>query len=136
MRARVIVRLVAVLSVPLAAACDGPTEGAPVLVVENAAGISISEVFIRDCPVKFWGDNRLDSMEVITPGRRRAFDVGEGCYDVLVFFSTAQTIDRHNVEVPTGQRFVWVVQNPDPVLGTDVPASIAARRVATAAAPR
>ena len=92
---------------------DGPTDTTPDIIVENASAVSISEVYIRDCPVKFWGENRLDNLEVIPAGESRRFDVPFDCVDILAYYSTERTTDRHNAELPAGQPLVWSVQHPD-----------------------
>ena len=114
MKARSFVIPAAALAALALAGCDdGPTESSPEIIVENLAEVSISQVFIRDCPVKFWGENRLDNLEVIPPGESRRFQVPFGCVDLLVYFDTERTTDRHNAELPSGQPLVWSVQHPD-----------------------
>jgi hypothetical protein len=110
MRARSFVILAAALAaLPVAGCDDGPTENSPDIIVENGSSVSISQVHIRDCPVKFWGENRLDPGEVIAPGERRRFPVEFECVDVLVYFDTERTTDRHGLEVPRGASAVWTV---------------------------
>ena len=113
MTSRAFVTLPATLLAMLALGCDDPVESSPDIIVENASAVSISQVFIRDCPVKFWGENRLDAGEAIPPGARRRFDVGAGCFDLLVYFDTKRTADVHNFEVPGGAPAVWTVDDPD-----------------------
>ena len=113
MTARTLATLAAVVLPPLLTGCDDEPVGSnPDLIVENAASVSISQVYIRDCPVKFWGENRLDDNEVIAAGERRPFNVGAGCYDLLVYFSTDRTTDRHNLEVPEDEPVLWTANHP------------------------
>ncbi len=116
MTSRALLVLPAALAATLAVGCDDPVESSPDIIVENASSVSITQVFIRDCPIKFWGENRLDAGEVIRPSDRRRFGVGAGCFDVLLYFDTRRTIDLHNVEVPSGEAFVWKVDGPDVIL--------------------
>lgn len=103
---------VASISGMLSGCKDDPVGTLPDIIVENASSVSIAQVFIRDCPVKFWGENRLEANRVIAPGERHPFDLGAGCYDLLVYFETARTTDRHNLEVPDGEPVLWTVNHP------------------------
>ena len=117
--------VVPALIASLAVACDDdPVASSPDIIVENASAVSISQVFIRDCPVKFWGENRLETNEVIPAGERRSFGVEVGCIDVLILFDDQRTRDRHGIEVPGGAPVVWSVQYPDLAPGR-APATVA-----------
>ena len=83
------------------------------VVVENVGDVMVTGVFIRDCPIKFWGEDRLPEGVAIAPGSSREFPIGAGCYDLQVWFADQRTMDVHNVEVPPGERYVWTVQHPD-----------------------
>ena len=111
LRARVM--LAAALLAATGTGCDDPVENSGDIIVENASAVSISQVYIRDCPIKFWGDNRLEDTEVIPPGGQHRFGVEAGCFDLLVYFQTERTVDRHNIEVASGAAVVWAVHHPD-----------------------
>jgi hypothetical protein len=113
MTSRALLMLPSALVAMLVVGCDDPVESSPDIIVDNASSVSITQVFIRDCPIKFWGENRLEGGEVIRPSDRRRFGVGAGCFDVLLYFDTERTIDMHNIDVPSGEAFVWTVDGPE-----------------------
>ena len=77
-------RALAVLPLLLAACGGEPTD--PLtnasIVIHNASGVAITAVEYARCSDDEWGDDRLDSGEVIAPGASRTFIVEPGCWDV------------------------------------------------------
>lgn len=76
--------LLVLVAALLFAACSDSNEpdGDTQIRIVNASGTTIFRVFYSACDDADWGDDRLDSDEVIEDGDDRGFDVSEGCYDI------------------------------------------------------
>lgn len=109
----------------LTTACDDITGLGEGILVENESGVSITQVFIRDCDSSSWGNDRLGAEEVIAPNDSREFDVGDGCYDLRAIFLTGGATERHDVEVIDGEQFVWTIDNPSATIIVDNDATAA-----------
>ena len=89
------------------AACSDSNEpdGDTQIRVVNETGGTIFRVFYSDCDDPDWGDDRLDSDEVIEDGDTRGFDVDPGCYDIRADLDATGTL--------ANQRTVFDVQIDD-----------------------
>jgi hypothetical protein len=100
-------------------ACDDITGLDEGILLENETGVSITQVFIRDCESSNWGNDRLGAEEVISPNDSREFDVGDGCFDMRAVFLTGGATEEHDVEIDEGDQFVWRIDNPSATIIVD-----------------
>ena len=93
-------------------ACEDLTGLGDDIIIENESGVSITQVFIRDCDSSNWGSDRLGAEEVIAPNESRGFNVGEGCYDLRADFLSGGQAIENDVDVAADQQFVWTIDSP------------------------
>lgn len=106
-------------------ACEDLTGLGDAIVLENESGVTITQVFIRDCDSSSWGSDRLGPEEVIAPGESRGFDVGEGCYDLRADFLTGGQAEEHGVEVAADGQFVWTIDSSSGTIVVENGATVA-----------
>jgi hypothetical protein len=80
--------------------------------LENASGRSICFVFISPSSADSWGDDWLDSDEVIVSGGQRAFQIPPGTYDFLA--EDCNEVSLSEIwEVNLSEDGVWTVGEPE-----------------------
>lgn len=108
-------RFLAVAVLILAAACSddstGPEVSTASIVIKNRMSSPIAFVYIADCAVNTWGNDRLGANEVIGTTQDRAFSVEPGCWDVRVETLDNRFAEQAAIEVDAGQRFEFTVTN-------------------------
>ena len=84
-----------------------------IFMVTNDSSEMICYVYISPSNWDDWGDDRLDSDEVINAGRSRAWDLSPGNYDVLLLDCSGDTLeDARNIELEEMVNFTYPNDKP------------------------
>jgi hypothetical protein len=104
---------VLLLSLVVSAAACGDDDGGPPeqasITVQNRSAQTIAFVFIADCAVATWGNDRLGATEVIAPNANRAFSVDPGCWDARAETAGGSAVERAAIELDEGENFNWTI---------------------------
>lgn len=100
------------LALSLAACGDSGTgPDTTTIVVLNRSASVIGWVYIADCAVSTWGNDRLGTDEVINPNADRTFAVEPGCWDIRVETLDLLFAEESAVELKRGDVYRYTVTN-------------------------